>query len=65
MRSRATRVRYGVDRALENAGPRPFPPPCPAQPPGAGCPFRHSLPLSPLRPPPHPHPGRVPAKNGW
>ena len=57
------RVRYGADGAPENAGPRPFSPPCPAQRPGAECLFRHSLPLSPLRPPPHPDPGRVPAKN--
>jgi len=59
------RVRYGADRAPENAGPRPFYPPCPAQRPGAGCLSRHSLPPFALRPPPHPYPGRVPAKNGW
>jgi len=62
---RGTRVRYGADGAPENVAPRPFSPPCPAQRPGAGCLFRHSLPLSPLRPPPHPYPGRVPVKNGW
>jgi len=61
----ANRVRYGADGAPENAGPRPFSPPRPAQWPGAGCLFRHSPPLSPLRPPPHPYPGRVPVKNGW
>ena len=59
------RVRYGADGAPENAGPRPFSPPCPAQRLGAGCLFRHSLPLSPPRPPPHPYPGRVPAIHGW
>jgi len=59
------RVRYGADGAPDNAGPRPFSPPCPAQRPGAGCLFRHFLPLSPPRPPPHPYPGRVRAKNGW
>jgi len=58
------RVRYGAGGATENAGPRPCSPPYPAQRPGAGCLFRHSLPLSPLRPPPHPYPGQVPAKNG-
>jgi len=59
------RVRYGADGAPEKAGPRPFSPPRPAQRPGAGCLFRHSLPLCPLRPPPHPYPGRVPVKNVW
>jgi len=59
------RVRYGADRAPKNAGPRPFSPPRPTQRPRAGCLFRHSLPLSPLRPPPHPYPRRVPVKNRW
>ena len=59
------RVHYGVDRAPENAGPKPFSPPCPAQQPGTGCLFWHSLPLCPLRPPPHRYPGRVAVKNGW
>jgi len=53
---REGRVRYGADGAPKNAGPRPFSPPHPTQRPGAGCLFRHSLPLSPLRPPPHPIP---------
>jgi len=60
-----SRVRYGADGAPKNAGPRPFSPPHPTQRPGAGCLFRHSLPLSPLRPPPHPYPRRVPVKNRW
>ena len=59
------RVRYGADGAPKNAGPRPFSPPRPTQRPGAWCLFRHSLPLSPLRPPPHPYPRRVPVKNRW
>jgi len=59
------RVRYGADGAPKNAGPRPFSPPRPAQWPGAGCLFRHSLPLSPLRPLLHPYPRRVPVKNRW
>jgi len=59
------RVRYGADGAPKNAGPRPFSPPRTTQRPGAGCLFRHSLPLSPLRPPPHPYPRRVPIKNRW
>jgi len=59
------RVRYGADGAPKNAGPRPFSPPRPTQRPGAGCLFRHSLPLSPLRPPPHAYPRRVPVKNRW
>jgi len=58
-----SRVRYGANGALKNAGPRPFSPPRPTQRPGAGCLFRHSLPLSPLRPQPHPYPRRVPVKN--
>ena len=56
-------VRYGADGAPKNAGPQPFSPPRPTQRPGAGCLFRHSLPLSPLRPPPHSYPRRVPVKN--
>jgi len=59
------RLRYGADGALKNASPRPFSPPRPTQRPGAGCVFRHSLPLSPLRPPPHSYPRRVPVKNRW
>jgi len=59
------RVRYGADGAPKNAGPRPFSQPRPTQRPGAGCLFRHSLPLSPLRPPPQPYPRRVPVKNIW
>jgi len=59
------RVVCRADGALKNAGPRPFSPPRPTQRPGAGCLFRHSLPLSPLRPPPHPYPRRVPVKNRW
>jgi len=58
------RVRYGADGAPENAGLRPFSPPCPAQRPGAGCLFRHSLPLSPLRPPPTHTPDGSPLKMG-
>jgi len=61
----AVRVRYGADGAPKNEGPRPFSPPRPTQRPGAGCLFRHSLPLSPLKPPPHPYPRRVPVKNRW
>ena len=61
----AIRVRYGADGAPKNAGPRPFSPPRPTQRPGAGCLFSHSLPLSALRPPPHPYPRRVPVRNGW
>jgi len=38
-------------------------PPHPTPQPGAAWLFRHSLTLSPLRPPPHPYPRRVPVKN--
>jgi len=60
-----SRVRYGADGAPKNAGPRPFSPLRPTQRPGAWYLFRHSLPLSPLRPPPHPYPRRVPIENRW
>jgi len=56
-------VRYGADGAPKNAGPRPLSPPRPTQLPGAGSLIRHSLPLSPLRPPPQPYPRQVPVKN--
>jgi len=61
----AARVRYGADGAPKNPGPRRFSPPRPTQRPGVRCLFRHSLPLSPLRPPPHPYLRRVPVKNRW
>jgi len=60
-----SRVRYGADGAPKNAGTRAVSPPLPTQGPGAECLFRHSLPLSPLRPPPHPYPRRVPVKERW
>jgi len=49
----------------ENTGPQPFSPLHPTQRPTAGCLFRHSLPLSPLRPQPHPFPRQVAVKNSW
>jgi len=57
------RVRYGADGALKNAGPWAFSLLRPTQGPGAWYLFRHSLPVSPLRPPPHPYPRRVPVKH--
>jgi len=59
------RVRYGTDGDPKSTGPMPFSTPRPTQPPGAGCLFPYSLPLSPLRPRPHPYPRRVPVKNRW
>ena len=61
----ASRVRYRVNWARKNAGPLTISPPCPTQQPVAWCLFWHSLPLSPLRPPPRPYPRRVPVKNTW
>jgi len=60
-----TRVRYRASGAPKTAGPWPFPPPRPAQWPGAGRNFWHSLPLSPPGHPPHLPPRRVPVKIWW
>lgn len=52
-------------RGSEKGGPQLFSPACPSQSVRVWCLFRHSLRLSPVRPPAHEYPGRVPVKTTW